>query len=83
MTEKTIHHRSFKGIVTSDKMDKTRVVAVSRSKKHPKYQKYFKITTTFTAHDEHNTSKTGDEVTIRATRPMSKTKRWEIITTAN
>lgn len=79
MTENTIHHRSFTGTVTSDKMDKTRVVSVSRSKKHSKYLKYFKTTTTFAAHDENNATKVGDTVTIRAIRPMSKTKRWEIV----
>ena len=84
MTENTtIHHRSFTGIVTSDKMDKTRVVAVSRSKKHSKYLKYFKVTTTFMAHDETNSSKEGDTVTIRAIRPMSKLKRWEIVPNTN
>lgn len=82
MTEKTIHQRSFQGIVTSDKMSKTRVVAVSRSKKHAKYQKYFKVTTTFMAHDETDATKTGDTVTIRATRPISKNKRWEIVAEA-
>lgn len=79
MTENTIHHRSFKGTVTSDKMDKTRVVSVTRLKKHPKYLKQYKSTTTFAAHDETNATKKGDEVTIRAIRPMSKTKRWEIV----
>lgn len=80
MTEKkTIHQRSFKGTVTSDKMDKTRVVSVTRLKKHPKYHKQYKATTTFAAHDEANATKVGDIVTIRATRPMSKTKRWEIV----
>ncbi len=79
MTENTIHQRSFTGTVTSAKMDKTRVVAVTRSKKHPKYLKYFKSTTTFMAHDENNTSKEGDVVTIKAMRPMSKLKRWEIV----
>ncbi len=76
---KTIHQRSFTGTVTSDKMDKTRIVAVSRMKKHPKYLKYYKVTTTFAAHDEANSSKVGDVVTIRAARPLSKTKRWEIV----
>lgn len=84
MTEdQTIHHRSFKGTVTSDKMDKTRVVSVTRLKKHPKYLKQYKSTTTFAAHDETNSTKTGDVVTIRAIRPMSKTKRWEIVSDAN
>lgn len=75
--------RTFTGTVISDKMDKTRVVAVSRQKKHPKYLKYFKVTTTFMAHDENNASKEGDTVTIRSARPMSKNKRWEIVTETN
>lgn len=79
MQENTIHQRSFTGTVTSAKMDKTRIVSVSRQKKHPKYLKYYKSTTTFAAHDEANATKEGDVVTIRATRPMSKTKRWEIV----
>jgi small subunit ribosomal protein S17 len=83
MTDTTIHQRTFTGTVISDKMDKTRVVAVSRSKKHSKYLKFFKVTTTFMAHDENNTTKAGDVVTIRAMRPMSKLKRWEIVTPTN
>lgn len=80
MTEKkTTHQRSFTGTVTSDKMDKTRIVAVTRMRKHSKYLKYYKTTTTFAAHDEGNSTKVGDVVTIRAARPLSKTKRWEIV----
>jgi small subunit ribosomal protein S17 len=79
MTEKATHVRTFTGKVISDKMEKTRVVAVSRQKKHPKYLKYYKVTTTFMAHDEANSTREGDTVTIQATRPMSKNKRWEIV----
>lgn len=63
----------------SDKMQKTRVVEVSRFKKHKKYHKYFKVSTRFKAHDELNEYKVGDEVVIEETRPMSKDKRWKII----
>lgn len=66
-------------MVVSDKMQKTRVVAVSRLKKHPKYLKYYKVTTKFKAHDEANEYKTGDEVVIEETRPMSREKRWKIV----
>ena len=71
--------RRIEGIVVSDKMMKTRVVAVSRLKKHPKYLKYYNVTTKFKAHDEDNAYKTGDRVVIEETRPMSKEKRWKIV----
>lgn len=71
--------RKIIGVVVSDKMAKTRVVSVSRLKKHPKYLKYYTVTTKFKAHDENNAYKTGDKVTIEETRPMSKEKRWRII----
>jgi small subunit ribosomal protein S17 len=71
--------RKITGIITSDKMTKTRVVSVSRLKKHPKYLKYYKVTTKFKAHDENNEYKTGDTVVIEETRPLSKEKRWKII----
>jgi small subunit ribosomal protein S17 len=60
-------------------MAKTRVVAVSSLKKHPKYLKYYKVTTKFKAHDEQNEYKTGDKVTIEETRPLSREKRWRIV----
>lgn len=71
--------RKIIGVVVSDKMAKTRVVAVSRLKKHPKYLKYYTVTAKFKAHDENNEYKVGDKVTIEETRPMSKEKRWRII----
>lgn len=74
--------RKIIGVVTSDKMNKTRVVAVSRLKKHPKYLKYYHVTTKFKAHDENNEYKMGDTVTIEEMRPMSKEKRWRIISKA-
>jgi len=70
------------GLVTSDKMVKTRVVTVSRMKKHPKYLRYFKVSQNFKAHDENNEYKTGDKVVIEETRPLSKEKRWKIISKA-
>ena len=78
-TKPQLKNRKLKGVVVSDKMSKTRVVAVSRLKKHAKYQKYFKTTKKFKAHDENNQYKVGDKVTIQETRPMSKEKRWIII----
>jgi len=71
--------RKLKGKIVSDKMQKTRVVSVMRLKLHPKYQKYYKITQRFKAHDEKNEYKTGDEVVIEETRPLSKDKRWRIV----
>jgi len=71
--------RKLKGKIVSDKMQKTRVVAVVRLKLHPKYQKYYKIIQRFKAHDEKNEYKTGEEVIIEECRPMSKDKKWRII----
>lgn len=71
--------RRIAGVVVSNKMKKTVVVAVSRTKKHPKYQKYFTVTQRFKAHDENNQYQVGDKVTIQETRPMSKEKRWIVI----
>lgn len=71
--------RKLQGIVVSDKMEKTRVVAVDRMKKHPRYEKYFTVTERFKAHDEKNEFKTGDKVTIQEARPMSRDKRWTIV----
>ncbi len=75
----TSKKRTLKGVVTSDRMQKTRVVSVSRMKKHPKYLKYYKITSTFKAHDEANAYHTGDQVVIEECRPLSRDKRWTII----
>lgn len=71
--------RRLEGTIVSDKMQKTRVIAITRLKKHPRYKKYYKITRRFKAHDEKNEYKTGDKVLIQETRPMSKEKRWRII----
>ncbi len=78
MEDKNKKQRKLEGVVVSDKMTKTRVVSVSWLKKHPKYRKYFKVTSKFKAHDENNDYKTGDKVVIEQTRPMSKDKRWRI-----
>lgn len=70
--------RKLQGIVVSDKMQKTRVVAVTRLAKHPKYHKYHKLTKRYKAHDERNEYGVGDFVVIEETRPMSREKRWKI-----
>lgn len=67
------------GMVVSDKMEKTSVVAVERRVLHPVYKKYVKRTTKFKAHDETNQCQVGDVVKIMETRPLSKTKRWRIV----
>ncbi len=75
--------RRISGTVVSDKMQKTRVVAVQRLKKHPKYLKYYRVTSKFKAHDENNEYKKGDDVVIEEMRPMSKEKRWRIVEKIN
>jgi len=68
-----------KGVVVSDKMDKTVVVAVSTLKTHPKYQKKYKSTKRYKAHDEDNKHKVGDTVEIVPCRPMSKDKSYKVV----
>lgn len=67
------------GVVVSNKMDKTAVVAVENRSPHPKYRKIVVKTKKYKAHDAENQCLEGDRVRIRETRPLSKTKRWEII----
>ena len=67
------------GIVVSNKMDKTIVVAVETKEKHPLYGKFVKKTTKFYAEDEKNECGIGDTVRIMETRPLSKTKRWRLV----
>lgn len=67
------------GIVVSDKMDKSIVVAVKRKVKHPIYGKFINKTTKLYAHDEKNECGVGDTVRIMETRPLSKLKRWRLV----
>lgn len=67
------------GIVTSNKMTKSIVVAVERKVKHPKYGKFVKQTSKFVAHDEKEDCNIGDTVRIMETRPLSKTKNWRLV----
>ena len=67
------------GIVSSDKMDKTIVVSIKDSVKHPLYKKVIKRTVKFKAHDENNECAVGDKVSIMETRPLSKEKRWRVV----
>ena len=67
------------GIVASDKMDKTVVVAIQDNVKHPLYKKIIKNTIRLKAHDENNTCGLGDKVLIMETRPLSKDKNWRVV----
>jgi small subunit ribosomal protein S17 len=67
------------GVVVSDKMMKTRRVEIARKTRHPKYGKFLRGRTVCYVHDEQNDSKAGDKVEIIESRPMSKTKRWELV----
>jgi len=66
------------GLVVSDKMEKTVVVAVENRAPHPKYKKIMVRTQRYKAHDEENKCHVGDRVRIQETRPLSKTKRWVV-----
>ena len=71
--------KTMTGIVVSDKMDKTIVVAIERRVKHPLYGKIMKRSIKLKAHDENNECKIGDKVEIMETRPLSKDKRWRLV----
>ena len=71
--------RVLKGLVVSDKLDKTITVLVSRKVMHPVYKKYIKRSKKYSAHDEENRFKTGELVTIQENKPISKTKKWIVI----
>ena len=78
MTERNMRKVKV-GKVVSDKMDKTMIVAVEDSVKHPLYKKIVKRTKKLKAHDEKNECKIGDRVEIMETRPLSKDKRWRLV----
>ena|SRR5437667_6078187 len=71
--------RTLVGVVTRDKMDKTRRVEIPRLVKHPRYSKYIKRRTICYMHDDKNESKLGDTVEIMETRPLSKLKCWRLV----
>lgn len=76
----SLSHRKVRvGVVVSNKMDKTVVVKVSRHAEHPLYGKRIIKTKKYVAHDEENLCRIGDQIRIRETRPLSKTKRWELL----
>jgi len=78
-TEERNVRRSLTGVVTSDKMSKTRRVEIQRLVKHPQYGKYIKRRTVCYVHDETNESHVGDVIEIMETRPLSKLKRWRLL----
>lgn len=67
------------GVVVSDKMDKTVIVAIEGRRQHPLYKKYIKSTYKLKAHDEENACGIGDKVAVMETRPLSKDKRWRVV----
>lgn len=79
---KNTRKRQLIGTIVSDKMQKTVVVAIERHKIHPLYRKRYKQTTRLKAHDQFGGFKIGDKVVIEETRPLSKEKRWKIVSKA-
>ena len=77
--ERTSLRKTRVGLVVSDKMDKTIVVAIADNVKHPLYNKVIKRTVKFKAHDENNECGIGDKVEIMETRPLSKDKNWRLL----
>ncbi len=77
MSDKIV--RTVTGKVVSDKMEKSIVVLIERRVQHPLYGKLIRRSTKLHAHDENNTAKIGDVVTIKESRPMSKTKSWTLV----
>ncbi len=78
-TERESRRKVREGLVVSDKMDKTAVVAIVRLKRHPLYGRVQRVTKRFKAHDENNEAREGDRVRIMETRPLSKQKNWRIL----
>lgn len=73
------HRRREAGVVVSDKGDKTISVSVRTIVRHPRYEKYVRRRTSCRVHDEQNDARIGDRVEIMETRPVSKTKRWRLV----
>ena len=79
MSEQATVKRTLTGKVVSDKMDKTITVLIERQVKHPLYGKFIKRSTKVHAHDENNDCKTGDVVRVVESRPLSKSKTWQLV----
>ena len=73
------HNRNFLGRVVSTQMNKTAVVQVDTMKLHPKYHKAYRVSKKYHVHDEKNEAQTGDQVKFMECRPLSKTKRWRLV----
>ena len=71
--------RRLVGVVVSDRMEMTRVVRVTRHVRHPKYHRVIRQNERYKVHDQENISRSGDEVRIEETRPISKEKRWRLL----
>lgn len=78
-SQKKTNKRILKGIVVSDKMDKTIVVLVERLKQHPLYKKRYKVHKKYKAHDPKNQHKINDKVMIQENKPISRDKRWVVL----
>lgn len=78
MSERNLR-KTRTGLVVSDKMDKTIVVAIEDNVRHPLYKKIIKRTVKLKAHDENNECRQGDRVMVMETRPLSKDKRWRLV----
>jgi len=78
MNDERGHRKLRQGFVTSNKMDKTVVVTVTRRYKHPLFKKYVTATKKYYAHDAENFCTVGDEVLLEESRPLSATKRWRV-----
>lgn len=77
--ENKINKRILKGVVVSDKMDKTIIVSVESIKQHSVYKKRYRTFKKYKAHDQENKYKTGDKVTIQESKPISKEKKWIVL----
>ena len=81
--QQVVHQRSRRkirvGVVVSDGMDKTVLVRIDRTVRHPLYKKTVARSSKLAAHDENNEARVGDTVRVMETRPLSKTKRWRIV----
>ncbi|MBS3898626.1 MAG: 30S ribosomal protein S17 [Dethiobacter sp.] len=77
--ERSSNRKDRIGLVVSDKMDKTAVVSVERTTRHPLYGKIVRVTKKYKVHDPENACNIGDKVRIMETRPLSKDKRWRLV----
>jgi small subunit ribosomal protein S17 len=78
-TQERNRRKARTGVVVSDKMDKTVLIAMDRKFRHPRYGKIVRRSSKLAAHDENNDAHVGDTVRVMETRPLSKTKRWRVV----